>query len=95
MVQIKEITAKTKRPAKIIGRNIQKKKKIAPAIAVKRIKIIPTQTVINRTKKPNPREIALNAKYSKSFLKSSPLGLRVISLLQGAKSVLNNKGTEK
>jgi len=93
--QINKLTAKIKSPAKINGRNIQNTKNIAPAIAVRKKEIIPTQIVTNRTKNPNPREIILKAKYSKSFLKSNPLGFRVISLLQGAKRVLKSKGMEK
>lgn len=55
----------------------------------------PTQIVKNLTIKPRPREIKLKAIYSKSFFKSRPRGLRVISLFQGANKVFKSKGIEK
>ncbi len=77
------------------GKTIHKTKNIAPKTMVSNKYTIPTIIVKNLIKKPIPREIALNAKYSKNFFKSSPRGLLVISLLHGEIKVFNNKGMEK
>ncbi len=45
--------------------------------------------------KPIVREIKLKEIYSKSFLRSRPLGFLVMSLFQGANKVLKSKGIEK
>lgn len=89
------INEKIKSPNKIRGKNSQRIKNTAPAKIVKTKNIIPTIIVINLTKNPVPREIKLNARYSKNFFKSKPRGRRVISLLQGEARVFKRRGMEK
>ena len=90
-----EIIEKIKSPARMKGKNIQITKNIAPKLITRKKKITPTIIVKNLTTNPRLREIRLKAIYSKSLFKSSPLGFMVMSLFQGAKSVLINKGMEK
>ena len=77
------------------GKINQITKNKSPKIRTKKKNIIPTRIVKNRTIKPRPREIELKVMYSKSFLKSRPRGLRVISRFQGANNVFKSKGIEK